>query len=93
MAATFNGNPRATIVSCYSPTNVSEENEIVTFYDELSSLVRSIPKHNMLVIGGDMNAQIGKNRNNIYIYIYIYCKRLNHAFRKSDTDSILEKYF
>ena len=66
MAATFNGNPRATIVSCYSPTNVSKENEIVTFYDELSSLVRSIPKHNMLVIGGDMNAQIGKNGNNKY---------------------------
>ena len=66
MVATFNGNPRATIISCYSPTNVSEENEIVTFYDELSSLVRSIPKHNMLVIGGDMNAQIGKNGNNKY---------------------------
>ena len=56
----------ATIISCYSPTNVSEENEIVTFYEELSSLVRSIPKHNLLVIGGDMNAQIGKNRNNKY---------------------------
>ena len=27
MAATFNGNPRATISSCYSPTNVSEETE------------------------------------------------------------------
>ena len=66
MAATFNGNPRATIISCYSPTNVSEETELVTFYDELSSLVRSIPKHNMLVIGGDMNAQIGKNGNNKY---------------------------
>ena len=62
MAATFNGNPRATIISCYSPTNVSEETELVTFYDVLSSLVRSIPKHNMLVIGGDMNAQIGKKR-------------------------------
>ena len=66
MAATFNGNPRATIISCYSPTNDSEETELVTFYDELSSLVRSIPKHNMLVIGGDMNAQIGKNGNNKY---------------------------
>ena len=64
MAATFNGNPRATIISCYSPTNVSEETQLVTFYDELSSLVRSIPKHNTLVIGGDMNAQIGKNGNN-----------------------------
>ena len=47
-------------------TNVSEETELVTFYEELSSLVRRIPKHNLLVIGGDMNAQIGKNRNNKY---------------------------
>ena len=62
MAATFNGNPKATIISCYSPTNVSEENEIVTFYEDLSSLVRSIPKHNLLVIGGDMNALIGKKQ-------------------------------
>ena len=66
IVSTFNGNPRATIISCYSPTNVSEETELVTFYDELSSLVRSIPKHNMLFIGGDINAQIGKNRNNKY---------------------------
>ena len=61
LAATFNGNPRATIISCNSPTNVSEETELVAFYDELFSLVLSIPKHKLLVIGGDMNAQIGKN--------------------------------
>ena len=66
IAATFNSNPRAKIISCYSPTNVSEETEHVAFYDELSSLVRSIPKHNVLVIGGDMNAQIRKNGNNKY---------------------------
>ena len=65
MAATFNANPRATII-CYSPTNVSGETELVTFYNELSSLMRSIPKYNMLVIGGDMNTQIGKNGNNKY---------------------------
>ena len=66
MAATFNDNPKAKIISCYSPTNVSEETELVTFFEELSSLVCSIPKHNLQVIGGDMNAQIGKNRNNKY---------------------------
>ena len=66
MAATFNGNPRATIISCYSPTNGSEETKLVAFYDELSSLVRSIPKHNVRVIGGYMNAQIGKNGHNKY---------------------------
>ena len=66
MATPFNGNPRATIISCYSPTNVNEEIELVTYYDELSSLVRSIPKHNVLVIGGNINGQIGRNRNNKY---------------------------
>ena len=63
IVATFNGNPRATTISCYNPTNVSEETELIAFYDELSSLVRRIPKLNVLVIGGDMNAQIGKSRN------------------------------
>ena len=63
MVATFNGNPSATIISCYSPTNVSEETDLNTFNNELSSLVCSIPKHNILLIGGDMNAQIGKNVN------------------------------
>ena len=63
IVATFNGKPRATIISCYSPTNVSEETELIAFSDELSCLVRRIPKHNVLVIGGDINAQIGKDRN------------------------------
>ena len=66
MVATFNGNPRATIISCYSPTNVSEKTELIAFYNELSSLVHSILKHNILVIGEDMNAQIGKSGNNKY---------------------------
>ena len=66
MVSTFNGNPRATIISCYYTTNVSEETELIAFYYELSSLVRSIPKHNVLVIGGDMNALIEKNGNNKY---------------------------
>ena len=78
--ATFNGNPRATIISCYSPTSVSEETELVAFCDELSSLVRSIPKHNLLVIGGDMNAQIAKNGNNKYSLHKIW--ETLHYFRK-----------
>ena len=64
MCASFNGNPCTTIISCYSPTNISDETDIITFYNEQSSLVRHIPKHNVLTIGGDMNAQIGKDENN-----------------------------
>ena len=63
MVATFNGNPKATIISCCSPTNVSGETDLIAFYDELSSLVRSIAKYNVLIIGGHMNVQISKNVN------------------------------
>ena len=50
MVATFNGNPSATIISCYCPINVSEETDLIAYYNELSSLVRSILKH-VFVIG------------------------------------------
>ena len=63
MVATFKGNANSTIIACYSLTNVSEETDLITFYKELSTLVRTIPKHNVLVIGRDMNAQIGKDVN------------------------------
>ena len=63
MGATFKGNPSPTIISCYSLTNVSEETDLIAFYNKLSSLVWSISKYNILVTGGDMNVQIGKNVN------------------------------
>ena len=78
MVATFNGNPRATIISCYSPTNVSEETELIAFYGELSSLVRNILKHNVLVIGRDMNAQMGKNGNHKYSLHYLSNRNRQH---------------
>ena len=53
-----------TIISCYNPINASDETNVDTFYNDLSSLVCCIPKHNVLIIGGDMNAQISKNVNN-----------------------------
>ena len=66
VVATFNASPSTTIISCYNPTNVIEETDLVAFYHELSSLVRGILKNNVLVIGGDMNAQTGKNVNHNY---------------------------
>ena len=38
--------------------------DYVVFYNELYFLVQSISKHNVLIIDGDMNIQIGKNVNN-----------------------------
>ena len=59
MIATFNGNPKVTAVSCYSPTNYSEEEEIQEFYDQLTELIKQVLKHNVLLIGGDISAKIG----------------------------------
>ena len=41
MVATFHGNPNTTIISCYSPTNVSEELQVEQFYMEFASLTIS----------------------------------------------------
>ena len=64
MVATFSSNTITMIISCYSPTNAGDETDLDTFYNKLSTLVHSILKHNVLIISGDMNAQIGKNINN-----------------------------
>ena len=63
MVATFNGNLTTTINHLLLQPYVREETDLIALYSELSSLVHSIPKHNILVIGGDMNAQIGQNIN------------------------------
>ena len=52
-----------TTISCYRPINASDEIDPITFYLELSSLVRGILTHNVLIIGGDMHVQIGKDEN------------------------------
>ena len=41
MVATFNDNHSTTIISCYRPTNVSEETNLIIFFNELVSLVCS----------------------------------------------------
>ena len=59
MPASFNINPSTTIIPCYNPIN-----SIIPFYNELSSFVRCIHKHNVLIIGGNVNAILGKDQNN-----------------------------
>ena len=96
MVATFNGNPSATIISSYSPTNYSEETDLIDFYNDLCCLFHSIPKHNVLVISGDMNSQIGEATNsantirkteitNIY-QIWRYELGLHAAIKKKNSE-------
>ena len=66
MLASFNGNPYTRTVSGNSSTNVSNETDIIIIiiYNQLSFLVRHVPKHNVLIIGGDTYAHINKDGNN-----------------------------
>ena len=62
MVATFNGNPSTKIISYYRLTTVSDKASLsITSF---SPLFVAIPKHSILIIGEDMNAQIGINVNN-----------------------------
>ena len=56
--ATFKGNPKTVIISCYSPHNYLPEEDVVNFYIKLSDAVKDVPPHAMLIVGGDMNAQV-----------------------------------
>ena len=62
MMCHFNGNPNTTVLCCYSPTNYANEDDIVTFYNDLRETVKAIPRHNIQLILGDMNARIGTDR-------------------------------
>ena len=60
MIASFNRNLAVTMTSCCSPTNVSHEDDKDQFYFDLTTALRSIPKYNITLVGGDMNARLGK---------------------------------
>ena len=68
LVTTFHGNPEATLISCYSPTNIADEQEVIGFYDDLSSLIRSVTKHNVLIVGEELNAQTGQSTHHKFTY-------------------------
>jgi hypothetical protein len=91
--ATFKGNPKTVVLSCYSPHNSMPEEDLVTFYKKLSNAVKDVPPHAMLLIGGDMNAKIASgfslhdstNRNGHHLIDFIQQHNLivgNTSFQK-----------
>ncbi|XP_066923780.1 uncharacterized protein [Clytia hemisphaerica] len=59
--ADFRGNPKSSIISCYSPHSGFDEEDIERFYTEMRNLVLTIPSHSFLAICGDFNARITGN--------------------------------
>ena len=63
MCTTYYSNRRKMPVFCYNPANITVVTYINTFYNLLFSLVYLIPKHNVLIMNGYVNAQISKGSN------------------------------
>ena len=71
-------NPTTTVISCYSPTNISEEEDVTDFYRELSNFNRLLSKHNIVIIAGDFNAHLGLVENNKFTFHNITNRNGDH---------------
>jgi len=54
-----------TIIQCYAPTNESQYDIKEAFYEQLSSALSGISKKDVVIVMGDMNAQIGNNNSHM----------------------------
>ena len=64
----FQGNPQYSVILCNCPKNVSDEHETEIFYTKITYLTRWIPKHNVLIIEGDLNVHLGKVSGHKYAF-------------------------
>jgi exonuclease III len=51
-----------TLINVYAPTEDKEEDVKEQFYEELQRTHNRLPKHDVIIILGDMNAKIGKEK-------------------------------
>ena len=52
---------KLTIIACYAPTEEAEEEEKEKFYEQLEEEIRTIPRHDVLMVIGDLNARVGED--------------------------------
>ena len=52
---------KVTLVAVHAPTDVSTDDAKDAWYTKLEEVVRRVPRHDMLLIIGDLNAKLGRN--------------------------------
>ncbi|XP_066910499.1 uncharacterized protein [Clytia hemisphaerica] len=79
IVAEFNSNPKTSFISCYSPTNVSDESLADDFYSSLSATLQNIPAHNFVVVAGDFNAQMGSDHRVVSVNVFLSLRSSKRA--------------
>ena len=57
----FSNHVKMTLINAYAPTNDASDDVKDQFYQSLTEIVQRTPRHDMLVITGDLNAKVGNN--------------------------------
>ena len=66
LSARFNSKGRCvTVIQCYAPTNTSEIEPKLEFYEALQTTVDKAPRKDIKILMGDMNAKIGSDNEGI----------------------------
>lgn len=52
---------KTSIIQVYSPTNDAESDVKQDFYEALQAEIEKIPKHDLTIVMGDLNAKVGNN--------------------------------
>ena len=51
---------KLSMIVTYAPTEESEEDQKDEFYEILQTVIEKIPKHDVIIVTGDMNAKVGR---------------------------------
>ena len=64
LKARFNSKfAKLTVIACYVPTEDAEEEINDELYDQLEEDIRTTPRHDVLMVVGDLNARVGKEKH------------------------------
>ena len=55
------GQKFATLISCYAPTMTNPDEAKIKFYEELNTVIATVPDADKLIILGDFNARVGRD--------------------------------
>ncbi|KAL0852617.1 hypothetical protein ABMA27_016929 [Loxostege sticticalis] len=58
---------RINIVVVYAPTSLSSEEDIDAFYNQLDDVLKLLPKRDINVLIGDLNAKVGSTKNDNHL--------------------------